>query len=363
MKRTGFRPYVMKPCEPCGGERPHTPSGTCVSCYQRAKATTPGRSLLRQAQALRSYKARGWSRKTAEERFQLATKPGPAPDYRPELGPCLIYTGADNGNGYGQFRYEDRNGYAHRYAWERENGPIPKGLTVDHLCRVRRCCNTAHMELVDAVTNYRRGAAAWTTCPNGHPYDDATPSRRGHRQCDICRKETAKRGWEKKARIANGLPDRRLAHDQTLIRDVIAEIRAARLTVAVGAREIGCNPNYLGRRVWEETKRDVRSRDSERCARCGSDAGPLDVHHRMARGMGGASRPDIAFGMANLVTLCRRCHQHTEDRPLESIRSGLKILRSSATDPASIPVRLHVGWVLLANDGSIAPATPEVEET
>lgn len=52
MKRTGFKPYVMKPCQECGGERPHTPSGACVSCVQRAKATTPGRSLVRRARAL-----------------------------------------------------------------------------------------------------------------------------------------------------------------------------------------------------------------------------------------------------------------------------------------------------------------------
>src|SRR5690349_13149644 len=56
LKRSGFKPYAMKPCVPCGGERPHTAAGKCVSCDQRAKATTPGRRLYQRARALQRAK-------------------------------------------------------------------------------------------------------------------------------------------------------------------------------------------------------------------------------------------------------------------------------------------------------------------
>lgn len=36
-------------------------------------------------------------------------------------------------------------------------GPIPEGLHLDHLCRVRRCVNPAHLEPVtQAENNYRQ---------------------------------------------------------------------------------------------------------------------------------------------------------------------------------------------------------------
>ncbi|WP_396092344.1 HNH endonuclease, partial [Erwinia amylovora] len=54
-------------------------------------------------------------------------------------------------------------------------GPIPDGLVLDHLCRVRRCCNPDHLEPVGFVENVRRGDAGKhgfntgkTHCPKGH---------------------------------------------------------------------------------------------------------------------------------------------------------------------------------------------------
>ena len=57
MKRTGFRAYVMRHCDVCTGDRPHSPKGACQGCKQREKAT-PGRHLYQRARALqRSKKA------------------------------------------------------------------------------------------------------------------------------------------------------------------------------------------------------------------------------------------------------------------------------------------------------------------
>jgi hypothetical protein len=53
-------------------------------------------------------------------------------------------------------------------------GPIPLGKEPDHLCRVRRCCNPDHMELVTSRENVLRGVspaannARKTHCNRGH---------------------------------------------------------------------------------------------------------------------------------------------------------------------------------------------------
>lgn len=47
-------------------------------------------------------------------------------------------------------------------------------------------------------------------------------------------------------------------------------------------------------------------RSKRRCELCAQPAdGPLDPHHVMAKGMGGASRVDVR---ENLLALCRECH-------------------------------------------------------
>lgn len=292
---------------------------------------------------------------SAEKRFAKLVKEGPTPDARPDLGPCLLFTGSKKSNGYGQFGYEGRNVHAHRYAWERENGPIPAGLTVDHLCRVRHCVRVSHFELVDAVTNYMRAVAAREGCSNGHPYtaENLRIYRDGVRRCLTCMRESQEKEKRKRSRSLNGLPDRRIKYDQGRAQEVIASIRAGELTIAQGAREIGCNPNYLGRRVWNETRRDVLKRDGEQCAVCGERAG--DVHHRRRRGSGGSSKPTIAFGWANLISLCRIDHSWVHASRAEALEMGLVLEESDV--PAKVPV-LHRtrGSLRLLDDGTVMDA-------
>lgn len=54
--------------------------------------------------------------------------------------------------GYGIFnagtgRANRRTVYAHRFAWEITNGPIPVGLLACHHCDNPPCCNPAHLFL------------------------------------------------------------------------------------------------------------------------------------------------------------------------------------------------------------------------
>lgn len=70
---------------------------------------------------------------------------------------CWVWRGRTNRDGYGKI---GRQTLAHRAYYEALVGPIPDGLTIDHLCRNRACVNPDHMEPVPAVENVRRGLVA-----------------------------------------------------------------------------------------------------------------------------------------------------------------------------------------------------------
>ena len=104
-------------------------------------------------------------------------------------------------NGYG-FLGRGRRGagniYAHRFSYELLVNPIPEGLEIDHLCRVRKCVNPDHLEAVSRRTNLLRGLTqpakhlAKTHCPAGHPYDlFNTYWYRGSRRCKTCHRQQA----------------------------------------------------------------------------------------------------------------------------------------------------------------------------
>lgn len=79
---------------------------------------------------------------------------------------CWQFHGANNGLGYGRVsvgRKVDgtkRLEYTHRVVYESMVGPIPEGLTLDHLCRNPSCVNPAHLEPVTRADNIRRSHAA-----------------------------------------------------------------------------------------------------------------------------------------------------------------------------------------------------------
>lgn len=73
------------------------------------------------------------------ERFLDSYKPG-APDA------CWPWAGTLSPRGYGVICDENnRQFFAHRLAYERTHGPIPKGQNVCHRCDNPPCCNPAHL--------------------------------------------------------------------------------------------------------------------------------------------------------------------------------------------------------------------------
>jgi|SRR5882762_3651907 len=72
---------------------------------------------------------------------------------------CWEWSGYINKKGYGEI-YLGRNkqsALAHRFFYKLDKGEIPPGLQLDHLCRVRHCCNPNHLEPVTNAVNTRRG--------------------------------------------------------------------------------------------------------------------------------------------------------------------------------------------------------------
>lgn len=186
-----------------GCPRKHYATGLCRMHYQRAKKTGAAGS----ADPL--YVRDG----PLEERFwSKVNRDGPVPPQRPELGPCWLWTRATFRDGYGEFQYATRDTRgAHRVAYELSIGPIPEGLTVDHVCHNgnpscdggrecihRRCVNPDHLEAVPFRTNVMRGesipakAARSDTCAKGHDLTDPAnlkpPRKNGkvRRECRRC---------------------------------------------------------------------------------------------------------------------------------------------------------------------------------
>ena len=88
---------------------------------------------------------------------------------------CWIWTSAIIRSGYGTFWIDGGMQYAHRLSYEWTIGPIPPGLQLDHLCRVRECVNPSHLEPVTNRENILRGFgfaalnARKTHRPQRHP--------------------------------------------------------------------------------------------------------------------------------------------------------------------------------------------------
>ncbi len=152
--------------------------------------------------------------------YTLRRPPGPTPRILYDEVPCLVpnlegschvFRGGKTAAGYGRVSINDKECYSHRYVWERDVGPIPEGLEIDHRCRNRACCNVKHLRAVTHKVNLTENSvgacwqihAAKTHCPQGHPYSPENTrlykNKRGW-NCRSCRTCTRARNRKQKLR-------------------------------------------------------------------------------------------------------------------------------------------------------------------
>ena len=109
-------------------------------------------------------------------------------------GCCWYWTGAKIPTGYGSIRHQGKAKMVHRVAYEILVGPIPEGLELDHLCRVRNCVNPDHLDPVTHQVNVSRGRTGHssgprqTHCKRGHSFtEENTYMHNGKRHCRACK--------------------------------------------------------------------------------------------------------------------------------------------------------------------------------
>ena len=106
-------------------------------------------------------------------------------------------------------------------------------------------------------------------------------------------------------------------------------------------------------------KKRARKRAGGQCEVCGFACKIGHSHHRRPQQQGGSSSLEVQSA-ANLIWIHPECHEHIESFRTHSYQLGLLVFQSA--DPAKVPVRLHAGWVLLADDGSMTAVSPPTEE-
>lgn len=73
------------------------------------------------------------------------------------IGRCWRWTGPTSSDGYGLVSVGGHAERAHRVAWRLAGHDLADHMTLDHVCRTRRCCNPWHLTALSPAAHARRG--------------------------------------------------------------------------------------------------------------------------------------------------------------------------------------------------------------
>lgn len=90
---------------------------------------------------------------------------------------CTIWFGYTQFS-YGRINYNNRLHFPHRLAFEAVHGPVPKGMVLDHRCRLRCCINPDHLEIVSNRENVKRGELPQLVSLRNKKYHSAAKTHR-----------------------------------------------------------------------------------------------------------------------------------------------------------------------------------------
>jgi hypothetical protein len=123
---------------------------------------------------------------------------------------CWEWTGDRCARGYGRMTINRKKVMAHRIVYQELVGPIPAGLSLDHLCLNPICVRPDHLEAVTHAENVRRGIspsaenARKTACPKGHALEEYLLRGNPIRICKICRR-AAEMQYRERQRAGRGI--------------------------------------------------------------------------------------------------------------------------------------------------------------
>ncbi len=175
-------------CEFPGCDRPYYARGVCKShCSQlwNGKPLTP---------LILTARPQGTPPRTDYDEIPCQT-PG-------LVGPCHVSKSRSIVCGYATAKFKGKSIRLHRYVFELAKGsPIADGMMIDHMCRVKRCINPAHLREVTPKINSTENIVRVqkTHCPQGHEYNaENTKIRRGAKECKVCHRNQSKSSYHRK---------------------------------------------------------------------------------------------------------------------------------------------------------------------
>ena len=110
---------------------------------------------------------------------------------------CWNWTAACFNNGYGAFKHNAEQWYAHRYSYTAFVGDLIGGLVVDHLCSNKKCVNPKHLEQVTYQENMVRAYSKRKHCKYGHDLDGIRRKNQ-IRYCKTCNNQRERERYHKK---------------------------------------------------------------------------------------------------------------------------------------------------------------------